>query len=132
MLKISFLKILSVLSIIFIISGNIYTICADDVDNEEENNEEIVREVIENEVSQVAKNIQSEPVTNSRRCIIYDRTSKTILYGKNENTKCAMASTTKIMTAIVVLEHTNLNDEVIVSAKAGATGGSRLGLKKRR
>ena len=40
-----------------------------------------------------------------------------------------MASTTKIMTAIVVLENSNLADIVEISKKAGGTGGSRLGLK---
>ena len=41
-----------------------------------------------------------------------------------------MASTTKIMTCIVVIENADLNAEVKVSAKAAGTGGSRLGLKK--
>lgn len=41
-----------------------------------------------------------------------------------------MASTTKIMTATIVLENSNLSDEVTISKKAGGTGGSRLGLKK--
>lgn len=42
-----------------------------------------------------------------------------------------MASTTKIMTAIIVVENTkNLNDKVIISQKAAGTGGSRLGLHK--
>ena len=40
-----------------------------------------------------------------------------------------MASTTKIMTAIIVLENSNLNNIVEVSKKAANTGGSRLGLK---
>ena len=40
-----------------------------------------------------------------------------------------MASTTKIMTCIVILENANLNDVVVVDKKAAATGGSRLGLK---
>ena len=40
-----------------------------------------------------------------------------------------MASTTKIMTAIVVLEKAKLTDTVEVSKKAGGTGGSRAGLK---
>ena len=48
------------------------------------------------------------------------------MWGKNENDKRAMASTTKIMTAIVVLENSNLNDMVTVSKKAAGTGGSRL------
>ena len=54
-----------------------------------------------------------------------------ILYGKNENTRCKMASTTKIMTAIVVIENTeDLNEKVTISQKAAGTGGSRLGLHK--
>ncbi len=54
-----------------------------------------------------------------------------ILYGKNENTRCKMASTTKIMTAIVVMENTeNLNEKVIISPLSAGIGGSRLGLHK--
>lgn len=68
------------------------------------------------------------PTINSRAAIVYERSSGTILYSKSENEKRKMASTTKIMTAIVVLEHSNLNDIVTVSAKAAGTGGSRLGL----
>lgn len=53
-----------------------------------------------------------------------------VLYGKEENTRCKMASTTKIMTAVIVIENTNdLNKKVKVSSKAAGTGGSRLGLK---
>lgn len=54
-----------------------------------------------------------------------------ILYGKKENERCKMASTTKIMTSLVILEKVeNLNEVATVSAKAGGTGGSRLGLHK--
>ncbi len=66
----------------------------------------------------------------SRRAIVFERNSKVVLYSKNINERCAMASTTKIMTSIIVLENTNLNDIVTVSKKAAGTGGSRLGLKK--
>ncbi len=52
-----------------------------------------------------------------------------ILYGKKENERCKMASTTKILTSIVVVENTkDLNTKVKISAKAAGTGGSRLGL----
>lgn len=78
----------------------------------------------------VSNNIDSEPVISSRIAVVYDRKSKKILWGKNENKKTAMASTTKIMTCIVVLENANLSDEVTISAKAAGTGGSRLNLKK--
>ena len=40
-----------------------------------------------------------------------------------------MASTTKIMTAIVVLENANLKDTVTISKKAANTGGSCLKVK---
>lgn len=66
---------------------------------------------------------------NSRSCVVIDRLSKQILYGKNEKNQVKMASTTKIMTAIVVLENSALDTTVQASKKAAGTGGSRLGLK---
>ncbi len=66
----------------------------------------------------------------SKSAIAYDRSSKTVLFGKNENQKVKMASTTKIMTAIVFLENVNdLNQTVNVCKEAASIGGSRLGLK---
>jgi len=73
--------------------------------------------------------LAKEPEINSRAAIIYDRNSKEIIWGKKEHEKRKMASTTKIMTAIVVLENCSLSDVVTVSKKAAAVGGSRLGLK---
>ena len=69
------------------------------------------------------------PKTNSQACIVLNRKTNTVLYGKNENSKRKMASTTKIMTATIILEYCNLNDIVEISKKAAGTGGSRLGLK---
>ena len=69
------------------------------------------------------------PDTNSRACIILERSTKAILFGKNEFDIRKMASTTKIMTAIVVLENEkDLSNIVTVSKKAAGIGGSRLGL----
>ena len=52
-----------------------------------------------------------------------------VLYGKKENEKCKMASTTKILTSVVVLENAeNLQEKVKISPKSAGTGGSRLGL----
>ena len=69
------------------------------------------------------------PNINARSCIILDRISKKILFGKNEFNKVKMASTTKIMTATIIIENCDLSQTVIVSKKAASTGGSRLGLK---
>lgn len=118
-------KIFKILLITLLIIIKIFNYSyADDCDEDEE---EIITET---EINEVSNNIEDEPITNSRKCIIFDRDSKMVIYGKNENVKCAMASTTKIMSATIVLENANLNDEVTVSAKAAGTGGSRLGLKK--
>ena len=81
------------------------------------------------EVIQTATEAAEEPKINSRYAVVLDRQSKAILYGKNETAKTKMASTTKIMTALIVIENTNLNNIVEVSAKAAGTGGSRLKLK---
>lgn len=92
--------------------------------------EENLEEKELSEVINVASKSIAEPIINSRIGIIYDRKSGKVIWGKNENKRSAMASTTKIMTCIVVIENANLNAEVKVSAKAAGTGGSRLELKK--
>lgn len=112
------------IAIILLIILNIITLMnismADDFDEENDEDLESIEVNIDN------SNI---PQINSKAAIIYDRSSKKVLYGKNETEKRAMASTTKIMTAIVVLEKGNLTDVVEVSKKAAGTGGSRLGLQ---
>ncbi|MCI8470494.1 MAG: hypothetical protein HFJ35_03235 [Clostridia bacterium] len=72
---------------------------------------------------------ENVPDVNSRSCVVLDRNSHMILYGKNEKNKVKMASTTKIMTATIVLENADLDKTVEASKKAAGTGGSRLGLK---
>lgn len=71
-----------------------------------------------------------EPNVNSRYGVIYDRASKAVIWGKDETREVPMASTTKIMTAIVMLENiSNLDEKITVEKKAAGIGGSRLGLK---
>ena len=52
-----------------------------------------------------SSNFSEEPVINSRRAVVFERNSKCVIYNKNMDEKCAMASTTKIMTCIVILEN---------------------------
>ena len=67
---------------------------------------------------------------NAKSAIVFDRKTKKVLWGKNENEKRAMASTTKIMTAIIVLENCNLLDTVTISKNSASVGGSTLKLKE--
>ena len=86
-------------------------------------------EVDINEILETVVDIEELEI-KSKIALIYDRASGNILYEKNGNKQTPMASTTKIMTAIVVLENANLTDVVTIDLKAAGTGGSRLGLKK--
>lgn len=83
-----------------------------------------------NKTIETASKAIEVPKISSRNAIILDRNSKAILYGKNEKSKTKMASTTKIMTSLIVIENCNLNDIVEISAKAAGTGGSRLKINK--
>lgn len=66
----------------------------------------------------------------SKSYIAYDRTTKQVLFGKNIDTKVPMASTTKIMTAIITIEYGKLNEYVIASQNAQNITGWQLNLKK--
>ena len=78
---------------------------------------------------EIAQNIK-EPVIYSKSAVIYDRGSKTILYGKNEHERLPMASTTKIMTAIILVENvSDLSKEIEVVKEAAMVGGASLEVK---
>ncbi len=70
-------------------------------------------------------NIDAISSSGKSMCVI-EKDSGRILYYKNENEKLPMASTTKIMTAITVLQHTNNLDEYITvdDASIGVEGTS--------
>ena len=114
-------RILYVCIISILIISCASCVYADDVDEEEM----LADEVKELALETTAK-VSEEPVLNARAAVIYDRKTKEIIWGKNETEKRAMASTTKIMTAIVIIEKGNLSDVVTISKKAANTGGSRL------
>ena len=116
------IKIISIITLIFIIS--VFPSYADD----ENELEEVVIEENEKEEIEAGANSDAKPTINSRRYAIYDRLSGRCIYGKDENKQTAMASTTKIMSIIIVVENCNLSDTVTITAKSAGTGGSRLGL----
>lgn len=112
-------KVISFMSVTIILVMNFTIVFADD------ENEEITQE----DYVQVINQTKDEPTLNSRIAVAYDRKSGEVIWGKDENKRTAMASTTKIMTAIVTLENCDLTQTVTISKKSAGTGGSRLGLK---
>ena len=63
----------------------------------------------------------SEPNISAGAAILIDSSSERILYEKNANEKMYPASTTKILTAILVIENCDLNDVVTVPYEAIST-----------
>lgn len=120
-MKNRFFKVMFLFTIFTFFSCIIYA------DDELDENDVSIQEISES-IAEVSSNIEKSPQINARHAVVIDRYSERVLYGKKEKEKCKMASTTKIMTAIIVLENSNLKDIVHVSKKAAQTGGSKLGL----
>lgn len=70
------------------------------------------------------------PQIEAGAAIVIDADSGRILYEKDAYSKRPIASTTKIMTAIVALENGNLDDRVKVSKRAASIWGSTIKLRE--
>lgn len=73
-------------------------------------------------------NVSALDISAKYACVI-DKMSGNILYEKNAHEKHSMASTTKIMTALVALENNSTDEIVTVSNNASGTEGSSIYLK---
>lgn len=67
---------------------------------------------------------------SAKAAIVIDADTGEILYGKSESEKLPMASTTKIMSTLLVLEQGDLDEEFVVDADAIKVEGSSMGLKE--
>lgn len=70
------------------------------------------------------------PEIKAQSAILMDAKSKRILYEHNPHVKLPMASTTKIMTALVALEKGNCNDKVEIKENAVGIEGSSIYLRE--
>ena len=67
--------------------------------------------------------------TSAQAAVVMEQSSRRVLYEKNAHAQLPMASTTKIMTALVALEHANLTDRVKIGPNAAGVEGSSIYLK---
>ena len=75
-----------------------------------------------------------EMETSAKSAILIDQNTGTILYKKNENERMPMASMTKIMSLILIMEQINsgsitYNTEVEISEESSSMGGSQIFLQ---
>jgi len=74
--------------------------------------------------------IPKAPAISAKAAILIAPESERILFSRKANDRLPMASTTKIMTALVVLERLPLDARVTASLKASETIGSGMELKE--
>lgn len=101
---------------------SITIVYADDFDEDEP-----LTEVFTNQVSDYTS--VKPPKIEAGAAIVIDSESGRVLFEKNAYSRRAIASTTKIMTAIVAIENGNLNDRVKVSKRAASIWGSTIKLR---
>ncbi len=65
---------------------------------------------------------------SAKAYVLIDAQTGTVIAAKSENNKLPMASTTKIMTTLLMLESGDLDEEFIVDSEAIKTEGSSMGL----
>ncbi len=68
------------------------------------------------------------PSVTARYWILYDETFAKVLAEESADEQVAIASTTKIMTALVVIERSHPDDLVAITPQAASTGESEIGL----
>ncbi len=74
--------------------------------------------------------INTGPMLSAQAFALIDADSGELIYGKNERTRLGMASTTKIMTAIVAIESCDIETVVNIPEKAVGIEGSSIYLRK--
>jgi len=58
------------------------------------------------------------PQVSARSAVVYDTKSARFLYDENSNTKLPIASLTKVLSSVIVLENLNLDDIVTISERS--------------
>lgn len=74
---------------------------------------------------------ETKPQSLSATCaIVMDATTKEVLFEKEIDRTCSMASTTKIMTTLLLLEQGNLDRTITVTKEMVGVEGTSMGLKE--
>ena len=114
---------LSLFLIIFqLLSNCAYAQCFED----EDDNELAILE--DDEIDDVdMNNILNSIKVSARNAIALDSKTKQVLFEQNADEIVPMASTTKILTALVAITHGDLDREVTISKNAASIRGSKVG-----
>jgi len=71
---------------------------------------------------------ETDSVVSAQSAVVIEASSGRVLYQKNAHIQLPMASTTKIMTAILAIENCRLDETVTVGKNASGIEGSSIWL----
>lgn len=71
-----------------------------------------------------------EPDINGESAVLIDIQANKIIYQKEPKKKLPVASLVKVMTAIITVEHSDLQDTTTISDKASSVGENTMGLEE--
>ncbi len=74
--------------------------------------------------------VSSAEEIHSRAVVVMHASTGQILYAKNPDLRCPPASTTKLMTAVVVIENADLQDIITISRNASRVSPHKAGFKE--
>lgn len=87
--------------------------------------------VTQNNTAETINHIDALPLKKqSRGAVVIEQSSKRVLYDEGMNEKCYPASTTKVLTALCVLENLPLDKIITVPKEAEGVEGSSIYLKE--
>ena len=81
-------------------------------------------------MSRVNVSAEEAPEVSAKAAVVYNGATGEVIYEKSADERLPMASTTKIMSALIVLEQNGLDDRFIVDSEAVKTEGSSMGLQE--
>ena len=70
------------------------------------------------------------PEVSAAACVVCDAETGTVVYEKNASRQLPIASTTKLMTALVALENLSANEKITIKREWAAVEGSSMGLRE--
>lgn len=73
---------------------------------------------------------ENSPSISARSAALYEPETKSFVYTKNPHERLGMASTTKIMSALIALENVSLDTQIKVDDRAIGTDGSSIYLEQ--
>ena len=122
-------KILGVTLSLFFILTDLFGYCvyAQSFEEDEDNDLAIIEEDDDDNTDDVnIENLLNSIRVNARCAIAMDSKTKQVLFEQNADEIVPMASTTKILTALIAITQGNLDKEVTISKNASSIRGSKV------